>query len=264
MPSDASDLGYFGPASVTWRVHREPVAIVGGLRALLLQALHPEAMATLYRTSQFQRDPWPRLQRTVSYVATVSFAPRAEVDRAAAHVRGVHRRLGIDDPEQLAWVHACLVDSFLAAADGAGLGLSAAERDRYVAEQIVAGRLAGVPAPLIVPDAAGLAAFLEQVRPRLRGTPEAREAARFVVAPPLPVRRRYRVPARLAWSVAGSLAVGLLPAWARRLYLLPPLPGAGLATAVGLRAARAATGALPARFREGPSYRDAKARAASA
>lgn len=260
MRPAANDVGYFGPDSVTWRVHREPVAIVGGLRALLLQALHPDAMATLYATSQFQHDPWPRLQRTVRYVATVSFAPREVVDRAAAHVRGVHRRLGIDDPEQLAWVHACLVDSFLAAADGSGLGLSADDRQRYVAEQVVAGRLAGVPDGLIVRDPDGLAAFLREIRPRLRGTAEAREAARFVVAPPLPVRRRYRLPARLGWTAAGSLALGLLPGWARRMYLLPPLPGAGVATAAGLRAVRTATRALPARYREGPAYRDARAR----
>ena len=258
-----SDLGYFGPDSVTWRVHGEPVAIVGGLRALLLQALHPGAMAKLAQVSDFQDDPWPRLQRTVRYVAVLSFAPRADADRAAAQVRGVHRRLGVDDGEQLAWVHACLVDSFLAAARAAGLRLSAAEQDRYVAEQVIAAELAGVPDERIVRDLAGLRAFLREIRPRLAGTPEARAAARFVLAPPLPVPRRYALPARIGWTTVTSLAVGLLPPWARRMYRLPPLPGAQLATATGMRTLRTATRTLPVRYREGPLYRDAKRRAAA-
>jgi uncharacterized protein (DUF2236 family) len=258
-----TDVGYFGPGSVTWRVHSEPVAIVGGLRALLLQALHPQAMAVLHAASSFQDDPWARLQRTVGYVATVSFAPRAEVDRAAAHVRGVHRRLGIADADQLAWVHACLVDSFLASARSAGQPLSRSDADRYVAEQVRAAELVGVPADLIVRSAAELREYFAQLRPRLAGTREAREAARYVIAPPLPVPRRYVLPARLGWTTVCSLAVGLLPAWARRLYRLPPLPGAGLATATGMRALRAAVRALPSQYREGPRYRDAKERAAA-
>lgn len=257
-----TDLGYFGPGSVTWRVHSEPVAMVGGLRALLLQALHPEAMAALYRVSSFREDPWPRLEHTVRYVGTVSFAPRAEVDQAAAHVRGVHRRLGIDDPEQLAWVHACLVESFLAAARAAGIGLSRADLDGYVAEQVVAAELVGVPSELIVRSAADLRGFMARIRPQLAGSPEAREAARFVIAPPLPVPRRFLLPARVGWSTVTSLAVGLLPAWARRMYRLPPLPGARVAASTGLRALRAAVRALPAEYREGPLYREAKARVA--
>ena len=192
-----SDLGYFGPGSVTWRIHSEPVAMVGGLRALLLQALHPGAMAKLYETSNFQDDPWPRLEHTVRYVGTVSFAPRAAVDAAAAHVRGVHRRLGIDDPEQLAWVHACLVDSFLASSRAAGIRLARADVDGYVSEHVVAAELVGVPDDLIVRTAAELREFMTDIRPRLSGSREAREAARFVIAPPLPVPRRFVLPARL-------------------------------------------------------------------
>jgi uncharacterized protein (DUF2236 family) len=256
------DLGYFGPDSLTWRIHSEPVAMVGGLRALLLQALHPGAMATLAEVSDFRADPWARLERTVNYVGVVSFGTRAEADRASAHVRGVHRKLGIDDAEQLAWVHACLVDSFLAASRAAGIRLRPAERDAYVAEQVRAAELVGVPDDRIVRDAAELNAFLADIRPRLKGTWQARAAARFVVAPPMPVPRRFAVPARLGWTTVSTLAVGLLPGWARRMYLLPPLPGASIATATGLRALRGAVRALPAQYREGPLYREAKERAA--
>jgi uncharacterized protein (DUF2236 family) len=259
----AADLGYFGPHSVTWRIHGEPVSMVGGLRALLLQALHPGAMALLYSSSNFQDDPWARLQRTVGYVATVSFAPREQADRAAARVRAVHEQLGVTDPEQLAWVHLCLVDSFLAAARASGLRLSSADADRYVAEQALAARLVAVPAELAPHTQDELAAAIEAMRPLLRGTREAREAARFVIAPPLPIPVRYRVPARAGWTTVSSLAVGLLPTWARRMYRLPPAPGAGLVTAAGLRTLRRAVRTLPERYREGPAYRAAKARAAN-
>jgi uncharacterized protein (DUF2236 family) len=257
-----SDTGYFGPESVTWRIHGEPLALVGGLRALLLQALHPEAMALLYAKSDFQYDPWARLQRTAGYVSTVTFAPTADVDTAAARVRSVHQRLGITDPAQLAWVHACEVDSFLAAAGAAGLRLGHADADRYVEEQVRAATLVGVPDELAPRTVAELVAYFAAIRPELSGTEEAREAARYVLVPPMPVPGRYVLPARLGWTTIGSFALGLLPGWARRMYRLPPAPGAGLATAAGMRALRRAVRTLPLRYREGPLYREAKARAA--
>ena len=208
------DLGYFGPGSMTWRVHGEPLTMVGGLRALLLQALHPEAMRLLYSRSSFQDDPWDRLRRTVGYVATVSFGTKAEVDQAAARVREVHRRLGITDPEQLAWVHACEVDSFLVAARRVGVPMSVEDADRYLAEQVRAARLAGVPDELVPCTEADLAAYFEAMRPTLRLTPEAREAARYVIATPLPVSARWAIPARIGWTALSSLAIGLLPDWA--------------------------------------------------
>jgi uncharacterized protein (DUF2236 family) len=258
------DLGYFGPDSVTWRIHRDATSLVGGLRALLLQALHPEAMALLYSRSDFHADPWPRLQRTVQYVATLSFGTTEAADAAAARVRRVHEALGITDPHHLAWVHACEVDSFLAAARAAGIRLSRDEADRYLAEQVRSATIVGVPRELAPHDTAELAAYFAAARPLLRATPEAREAARLVVAPPMPVSARMVLPARAGWTTVSTLAVGLLPPWARRLYRLPPTPGAGLATAAGMRTLRAAVRALPERYREGPAYRDAMRRVAAA
>jgi uncharacterized protein (DUF2236 family) len=263
MLNDVTDLGYFGPDSVTWRIHREPVAMVGGLRALLLQALHPGAMRLLYDRSNFQADPWARLERTTTYVGTLCFGPTDKVDAAAARVRSVHAALGIDDPEQLAWVHACLVDSFLVAARAAGVRLSRAERDAYVREQVLAADLIGVDPTRTPTSTAELAEFFSAIRPRLAATPEAREAARTVVLPPLPVPRRFVLPARVGWTTVSTLAVGLLPTWARRMYRLPPLPGTALATAAALRTLRRAVRTLPAQYREGPIYREAKARVAA-
>ena len=258
----SDDLGYFGPDSVTWRVHGEPLTMVGGLRALLLQALHPEAMRLLYSRSSFQDDPWDRLRRTAIYLATVSFGTTAEVDAAAAHVRAVHRSLGISDPGLLAWVHACEVDSFLAAAQHVGVRLAPGDADRYVVEQVRAARLAGVPDDLAPRTTAELAGYFDAMRPALRLTPEAREAARYVLAPRLPVPGRWALPARIGWTTLCSLAVGLLPDWARRMYRLPALPGADLATTAGLRALRLPIAALPAHWRHGPQYRAAMERAA--
>ena len=259
------DLGYFGPDSVTWRVHAEPVTMIGGgLRALLLQALHPEAMALISSRSRFREEPWSRLQRTAEYVATVSFGTTAEADAAMGRVRGVHARFGVSDPDQLAWVHACEVDSFLAAAGYAGLSLSEQDADRYLAEQ---GRVAagvGVPDELIPTTARDLVAFIDRVRPHLALTRPAIAAARVIMVPPLPVPPRYVVPARIGWTTASSIAVGMLPDWARRMYRLPPLPGRRMATTVALRSARAGMTLLPEEWQHGPHYRAARERAALA
>ncbi|MCW2494562.1 oxygenase MpaB family protein [Jatrophihabitans sp.] len=259
-----TDVGYFGPQSVTWRIHSEPVSLVGGLRALLLQALHPGAMRLLDATSNFRDDPWVRLEHTALYVGVLTFGTTADVDAAARRVRTVHQQLGITDSEQLAWVHVCLVDSFLAATRAGGLRLNQRERDQFVAEQLIAAELVGAPAALVPRTQAELREFIREIRPRLAGTREAREAARYVIAPPRPpVPRRFVLPARVGWTTISSLAVGLLPGWARRMYLLPPLPGASLTTSAGMRALRQAVRVLPEQYREGPLYREAKARVAA-
>ena len=260
----AADLGYFGPDSVSWRVLADPLAMAGGLRALLLQALHPEAMARMDAVTTFRDRPWDRIRRTAEYVATVTYAPTAEVDAAAARVRGIHRRLGIGDPEELAWVHCCEVDSFLVAAQYSGTArLSAEGADRYVREQRVSGRLVGVPEELMPSSTAELAAYFDGIRPRLRLTREAVRGARYVVAPPMSLRIELLTPARLGWTTLSALAVGLLPRWARRMYRLPATPLGDLATAAGMRTLSRTVAALPPRYRLGPIAREAFERAAA-
>lgn len=232
------DLGYFGPGSVTWRLHREPLAIVGGLRALLLQALHPDAMAKMVEVSNFRDDPWGRLRRTSRYVHVVTFGSRAQADRAVARVRSIHRQLGVGDPEQMAWVHAALVDSMIAVSRQSGVHVSARDADRYVAEQVIAAQLIGVPEERIVHNVRELRRLERELRPRLRATPDARAGALLLVFPPLPVQVRHPPLARAGWTTLAALAVGSLPGWARRKYLLPPLPARGITTALGLRTLR--------------------------
>jgi uncharacterized protein (DUF2236 family) len=120
MPEDAADDGFFGPASVTWRVSADLASPVAGLRSLLMQALHPLAMAGVDQHSDWRRDPVGRLAATSAYLATITFGERAAAVRAAARVRRIHDHVaGVDtvtgrpyaagDPALLLWVHAALV-----------------------------------------------------------------------------------------------------------------------------------------------------------
>jgi uncharacterized protein (DUF2236 family) len=257
-------LGFFGPDSVTWRVHADPSFSVGGLRALLLQALHPVAMDGVARFSGgFRDEPWPRLVRTAIYVDTLTFGTRTEAARAVARVRGIHERLSgveettgrayrVDDPDLLLWVHCCEVDSLLTVARRAGLTLTDAEADRYVAEQVTAASLIGVD-PGDVPDSvAALTSYFEAMRPSLAITTAAREAYRLILLPPMPTWVRYLTPAQPAWGSLATLALALLPQWARRMYSLPGLALTDAPATAALWAFRQTMLRLPQRARRSP------------
>jgi uncharacterized protein (DUF2236 family) len=268
LPSDWTDeedlLGFFGPDSVTWRVHSDPSFSVGGLRALLLQALHPVAMDGVARFSGGFRDqPWPRLIRTATYVDTLTFGTRTEAVEAVARVRGIHRRLGsteattgrtyrVDDPDLLLWVHCCEVDSLLTVARRAGLALTDADADRYVAEQVTAAALIGVPPEEAPASVAELAHYFEAMRPSLAVTPAAREAYRLILLPPMATWVRYLTPAQPAWGGLAALSVALLPRWARRMYSWPGLGLTDAAATAALKAFRQAMLRLPQRARRSP------------
>jgi len=210
------------------RVHGDASMFVGGLRALLLQSLHPLAMAGVAGHSGYRGDPWGRLQRTSTFLATTTFGTAVDAEAAIARVRAVHRRVrgtaadgraySAMDPHLLRWVHVAEVDSFLAAHQRYGeRPLDQSGRDRYVAEAARVASALGVVDPPT--DEAQLAAQLEAYRPELAGTPEARSAARFMLLrPPVPLA------ARLAYGALAAAAVGLLPAWSRRPLRLPHLP----------------------------------------
>jgi uncharacterized protein (DUF2236 family) len=256
--------GFFGPDSVTWRVHADPSFSVGGLRARLLQALHPVVMDGVARFSGgFRGEPWPRLIRTATYVDTLTFGTRSEAVGAVARVRGIHRRLGgveettgreyrVDDPDLLLWVHCCEVDSLLSVARRGGLGLTDDEADRYVAEQVTAAALIGVPEDDVPRSGAELSAYFEKVRPELAVTRAARDAYRLILLPPMPTWVRYLTPAQPAWGGLAALAVALLPQWARRMYSLPGLGLTDPPATAALRAFRQTLLVLPQRARRSP------------
>jgi len=219
---------WFDESSAICRVHGDAAMFVGGLRALLLQSLHPLAMSAVDGHSGYKGDPWGRLQRTSTFLATTTFGTAADAQQAIDRVRAIHSRvIGItsegepyaaSDPHLLAWVHIAEADSFLAAHQRYGAEpLDAAGCDAYVAEVAHVGRALG--AQDLPTTKAGLDATLEAFRPELRSTPEARAAARYLlVHPPLPL------PARAPYGLLGAAAVGLLPRWARWPLRLPWLP----------------------------------------
>ncbi len=210
------------------RVHSDASMFIGGLRALLLQSLHPLAMAGVAQHSDYRSDPWGRLQRTADFLATTTFGPVDLAEQAIAIVHRVHERVvgvapdgrpyAANDPHLLHWVHVAELDSFLRAYRSYGAQpLSPSDADAYVEDSAVIARRLGVEHPPM--SVAELGRQLREFRPELRGTPAARNAARFLlIEPPLPIAAR---PAYLA--LAGA-AVALMPAWTRWPLRLPLLP----------------------------------------
>ena len=224
---DGEGPRWFGPDRPIRVVHSDVSMFVGGLRALLLQSLHPLAMAGVAQHSDYRQDPWGRLQRTADFLGVTTFGSVEQAERACQIVRTVHERVqGIapdgreyraTDPHLLLWVHLTEVDSFLAAHARYGLDrLTPAQSDGYVADLAVVARALGVLGPPTT--VADLRSMLKAFRPELASTREAREAARFLLAPPIPVA------AYPAYAVLGAAAVGLLPAWTRWPLRLPFLP----------------------------------------
>lgn len=256
----SSDPGYFGPGSLTWRIHADPGAAVAGIRAIFMQSLHPQAMAGVARYSDYREDPWRRLARTAQYIGAISFGTRDEADRVAATVRSVHARLGVDAADLLAWVHYGFVDSMLSVTQRGGLRLTDQEADAYVAEQVQAAKLIGLSAADVPSNVRGLQEYLAQVTPQLRATTEARDAARFILVPPMDNRVRWFTPAQPLWSGLTTTAFAALPRWGRRMFgdglvgeLLGGVPILGdMSTTVALRSWRRSFAALPIDLRKGP------------
>jgi uncharacterized protein (DUF2236 family) len=259
--TSTQDTSFLTPDSVSWRVQADPAAIVGGLSALFLQALHPLAMAGVFEHSSYDADFWPRFQRTAQYVTTVNFGTVDEVQGAAARVRRIHEFVqGIDpvtgqqysagSPELITWVHVTEVHGFLTAVQRAGLGLSPAEVDEYYREQVRVAQLLG--ATEVPASRAEVDQYLHEMRPKLVCTPTTRNGARLLLAPPMPWRVRVLTPARPGWAALASLGFCLMPRWARRLYRLPGLISTDLGATAALRALRIAAMQIPEERRVGP------------
>lgn len=216
------------PGTPICRVHGDASMFVGGIRALLLQALHPAAMRAVSEHSGYRSDMLGRLARTSTFIATTTFGHVEDAEEAIETVRRIHRHVRgtmpdgspyrADDPHLLEWVHVAEIDSFLTAHQAYGKRpLTAAERDEYVAQTAeVARRLGVLDPPLTERD---LKARIEAFRPELRSTPEAREAVAYILFRP-PLGLAERVP----YAVLVSAAIGLMPRWTRWPLRLPWLP----------------------------------------
>lgn len=277
VPESPADDGFFGPGSVTWRLAGAITMPVVGLRALLLQALHPLAMAGVDQHSQWRADPGGRLASTSAYEVTISFGDRQAARAAAARVRKIHdyvrgtdpatgKRYAAQDPALLLWVHNALVDSQLACARRYGSITPDAE-DRYVAEQVAAADLIGIPGGLAPATAKELAAYFDQVRPELMCTPAAASAMGHLLSYLLPGAARPNDPPAPdpasepedggLWEDVARAAIASLPGWAIELYgdVLPDAGGPPDRAEV-----RAVLGVMDAAFLSEPGVLEARQR----
>ena len=219
---------WFTAEDPIWRVHADTAMFVGGIRALLLQSLHPVAMLGVSQHSGFRGDPWARLHRTSRFLATTTYGTIADAERSIRTVRAIHKRVTgttptgqpyrADDPHLLGWIHAAEVDSFLTAYQVFGsTPLRAAGADDYVLQSgFIAEKLGVVDPPRTVAEVEQL---LADYRPELKLTPAAAEAAELLLKePPL------AGPQKLGYALLAAGAISILPPWARAMLLLPTLP----------------------------------------
>lgn len=219
---------WFSPDRPIHTIHTDASMFIGGMRALLLQSLHPLAMAGVAQHSDYKADPWGRLQRTADFLATTSFGPAEIAEETIARIRKVHsyvhgtasdgRPYSASDPHLLRWVHVAEVDSFIAAHRAYGAEkLSEATYDGYVEDMALIARKLGVPAPPT--SVQGLRDQLLMFRGELKATPESRDVARYLLLTP-PMSLATRIP----YSLISAAAIAILPAWARADLRLPYLP----------------------------------------
>ena len=235
--ADGDDAGYFGPGSAAWTVHGGLPTLVGGVRALLMQALHPGALAGVRQHSRYREDAFGRLAGTTQWLTVVTFGDRAAADRECARVRGMHRRVSgtyptpegprpysASDPDLLRWVHIAFTDSFLATHLVWGNEIPGGP-DAYVREWALAGELVGVVDP--PRSVAELRDQIADFGPQLRGDAATRETVDFIRNIPFPVA------ARPAYAVLFAGAVATMEPEHRALLRLPSVPMAVAKPAVG-------------------------------
>lgn len=239
--SPAGDPGLFGPDSVTWRVHADAASMmIGGVAALMLQTLHPLAMAGVEEHSNYREDPLGRLRRTGEFVGAVTFGSTSMAEQAIEIVARVHTRVrgtapdgriySADDPELLCWVHTSEYSMFLRSYQRhAERRLTRTEQDQYLAEVAeVAVRLGATWVPRSVDE---LESYFERVRPELYRGPQARRTLRFLQEGAFPDPA-----SRAVYQLIQRSAQATLPGWARRMCRLEPMPVVGrLAEAAALR-----------------------------
>ncbi|MEO5877166.1 MAG: oxygenase MpaB family protein [Streptosporangiaceae bacterium] len=267
--AELQDHGMFGPGSVTWRVMGEPVLMVGGIRALLLQSLHPHTMWGTAQNSDLM-DPsaaWSRLGRTIDFVRIRTYGTAEEVERVGRRVRKLHSMMTgldpqtgetfpVDDPENLLWVHLGEVDSYLDVARRAGVPLSRADADRFVDEQRRAAAVVGLDPAGVPASVAEMAAYYREMRPSLFACGEAKNGLRRMFNPDVPAPF---LPLKLAAPGLATLVVSTLPRWARRMYRLPGLPTTDLVATMTLKALYRTSHLIPEQYRYPPDAQRARA-----
>ncbi len=222
LETPKGDPGLFGPQSLSWRVHSDFTSmLVGGISALMLQLLHPLALAGVWDHSNFRHDLLGRLRRTSQFISGTTFGSTRDAEWLIEKVRTIHlhvvgtaadgRPYAASDPALLTWVHVAEVSSFLAAhLRYRNPAMPRAEQDAYYAEiALIAERLGARNVPRSV---AQIADYLQSLRPQLRCDGRSREVMRILLTAP--------APSRLAQPVGRLMlqaGIDLLPQWASDL-----------------------------------------------
>lgn len=223
---------WFSEGDPIWRVHADASMFVGGIRSLLLQSLHPLAMAGVDEHSDYRSDPWMRVSNTSFFIAQTTFGTIENAERLVESVRAMHdqvvgiapdgRPYAASDPHLLGWVHVAEIETFLTCYQTySPTPLTSSEADSYVSQTAHVAELLGVvDPPLAVSD---LEAAIDAYRPELELTPAARRAADFLMHDP-PVAG----PETLGYRLLASAAVRTLAPWARTMLDIrtAPLPDA--------------------------------------
>ena len=261
--SASGDLGYFGPDSVSWQVHREVTVLFGGARAVLMQAAHPLVIAGARETGFYERNPWKRLQRTLILTYAITFGTKAEAHAAADRINEVHASItGIDevtglpydalDPELLLYVHACLVDSALLFEELTVGRLDEEGRQRFHEEQMLVAELVKVPREIVPGTVPELREYLRHVYDSglLRVTDAARAVAALFHDPPKEAEWRPVL------KGVSRLAFGTLPRELREMYGVRIGMGRRAALRAAFAAARLLGPTLPHRYRYIAPYQE--------
>jgi uncharacterized protein (DUF2236 family) len=261
--------GYFASDGAARRISRELALMLGGGRALLLQIAHPLVAAGVAEHSDFRENPWQRLAGTMNAIWAIVFGSRAEADRAARRVRAMHGKVqgklparagpyapgtpySALDPELLFWVHATLVDTALLVHGRWVRRLPEAEQSAYYEEMKVCARLFGTPDDVIPETLSDFRGYVTEMLegPQIFVTDTARDIARAVMHPPLPL------PLRPAMQLSNMVTAGLMPPALRDAYGLGWDPArAAVVTASREWTRRIMMPLLPARLRTVPAAR---------
>ena len=226
--------------SVGWRVHGDVTTMmVGGIAALLLQMLHPAALAGVWDHSDFEADMLGRLRRTARFIAVTTYAERAQGEAMIARVKAIHDRVdgtlpdgraySANDPDTLAFVHVagalCFLDAYIRFV---APRMSSADQDAYFAE--VAGTARALGANPVPASRAEAEALLDRFRPELCSDARTRRVRDIILD--APIRHAAAAPVQ---ALLMQAAIDLLPDDARILHGLSrsfvTRPALNLATA---------------------------------
>ena len=232
--ADPGDPGIGGgPGSISWEINGDLASlVVGGTAAIIMEVLHPSVMAGVFTQSTYRQEPLRRARNTLGYVLRTTFGSTAAATGVIERVKRIHARVGGTradgiayqalDPELIGWVHTCIPWAVMRAFETYNRPLSSAEKDRYLTEQAVIGRMGG--ADRVPETAAELDDYVEKMRPHMAMNDQTVEFIGFLAGrvgdQGVSAKERFD-----RW-VGIRASMGLMPEWARRMTgtYLPDLP----------------------------------------